>query len=43
MFVTFIFEFENTQHLFLCGPPFDLFWSVKCFDFWSKATADSDN
>ena len=38
LFVIFITEFENTQNLFLCGPPFGPFWSVKYQNFWPKAS-----
>ena len=34
LFVTFISEFENAQNLFLCGPTFVQFWSIKCFNFF---------
>ena len=39
---SFIYEFENTQNSFSCGPPFGQFWSVKYVSFWPKAT-DSES
>ena len=34
--VTFIFLFENSQNLFLFGPPFRPFWSMKYPNFGQK-------
>ena len=31
--VIFIFEFENTQNSFSCGPPVDPFWSLKYLNY----------
>ena len=36
LFVTFIFEFENTQNSFSCGPSFGPFCSVKYLNFEPK-------
>ena len=33
LFLIFISEFENTQILFSCGPPFGPNWSVKHVNF----------
>ena len=36
LFEIFIAEFENTQILFSCGPPFGPFWPVKYLNFWPE-------
>ena len=42
LFVILIFEFENAQNSFSCGPTFGPFWSVKYLNFWLKTT-DSES
>ena len=36
LFVRFIFVFENSKNLFLCGPPFDPLSSVKYLNFGQR-------